>query len=332
MTATTHMATEVAQAPEVVARMLDTNRLALAELGQLVRRHAPTHFVTCARGSSDHAASYFKYLSELSLGLPCCSVGASVVSIYGTRLNLRNTLLISISQSGRSPDLLAFQAEAKRGGTPTIAITNDADSPLAQQADICLLLCAGPELSVAATKTFIASAALAAAIVGACFDDASLANAVQRLPQDLAATAALRWTELEEAAANAQSLFVLGRGPSLPMAQEAALKLKETSGLHAEAYSAAEVLHGPMELVQPGFPVLVFATRDVAAATTAATTQRLAEAGARLLQVPFQNTSHPALDPIAMIQTFYAAAERLARLRGRNPDTPRLLKKVTQTL
>ncbi len=327
----TDMAREVAEAPEAVARMLAHNRAGLAELGKLYQTRKPSHIVTCARGSSDCAASYFKYLIEITLGLPCCSVGASVVSVYGARLALRDTLLLTISQSGKSPDILAFQAEAKRAGIPTLAVTNTEDSPLARDADLCLPLCAGPEKSVAATKTFIASAAMAAALVAACGGDARFAKAVERLPEDLHKALAISWTEMEDAFTVASSAYVLGRGPSLPMAQEAALKLKETSGLHAEAYSAAEVIHGPMELVGPGFPVVVLAPADKALATTRDTAKRLAEAGAHVMTPDFAPASDPLLDPISMIQSFYGSAERIARLRGRDPDRPRLLKKVTET-
>jgi glutamine---fructose-6-phosphate transaminase (isomerizing) len=134
----TRMALETAEAPAVVERMLLENAGALADLAKLVRTRRPSHLVTRARGSSDHAASCFKYLSEIELGVPCCSVGASVVSIYAARLLLREALLLTISQSGRSPDILSFQAEARRTGVPTIAIANDVISPLAKEADICL--------------------------------------------------------------------------------------------------------------------------------------------------------------------------------------------------
>jgi glutamine---fructose-6-phosphate transaminase (isomerizing) len=327
----TDMAREITQAPEAVARMLTANREGLAELGRLYRKKKPTHIVTCARGSSDCAASYFKYLIEITLGLPCCSLGASVVSVYGARLALRDTLLLTISQSGQSPDILAFQAEAKRAGIPTLAVTNMEDSPLAREADLCLPLSAGPERSVAATKTFIASAAMAAALVAACGDDREFAGAVEVLPEGLSHALAIRWSEVEDVLIPATSAYVLGRGPSLPMAQESALKLKETSGLHAEAYSAAEVIHGPMELVVPGFPVVVLAPKDKAFATTQQTARRLAEAGARVMTPDHARTRHPLLDPISMIQSFYGSAERIARRRGRNPDKPRLLKKVTET-
>jgi glucosamine--fructose-6-phosphate aminotransferase (isomerizing) len=327
----THMAREIAEAPEAVARMLATNAKALSELGRLYIERKPSHIVTCARGSSDCAASYFKYLVEITLGLPCCSVGASVVSVYGARLALRDTLLLTISQSGKSPDIIAFQAEAKRAGIPTLAVTNTEDSPLAREADLCLPLCAGLEQSVAATKSFITSAAMAAGLAAAASGDARFSAALQGLPDDLAKALALRWSEAEDMLAQSHSSYVLGRGPALPMAQEAALKLKETAGLHAEAYSAAEVLHGPMELVTKGFPVLVLSPKDQALATTQETARRLGDAGARVITPDYAATRHPLLDPISLIQTFYGSAERIARRRGRNPDTPRLLKKVTET-
>lgn len=328
----TYMAMEAAEAPHAVARMLRTNADALKGVGELFRSCRPSHFVTCARGSSDHAASYFKYIAETILGLPCCSVGASIVSIYGARLRLRDTVVVTISQSGRSPDILAFQEEARGSGVPTIAITNDLSAPLARSADICLPLCAGPELSVAATKTFIASAVLMAAMVAMCESNETLSKAIDRLPEDLGVANEMRWPHVEEAIAAATSLYVLGRGPSLPIAQEAALKLKETSGLHAEAFSAAEVMHGPMELVREAFPVLVFSPNDLALRTTTAAAEHLKAAGALLLRPEFHETLHPALDPISIIQSFYVSAERIARMRGRDPDKPRLLKKVTETV
>jgi glutamine---fructose-6-phosphate transaminase (isomerizing) len=329
---TSHMAQELAQAPQVVARTLEHNRSALAEVGRLVRRHHPSYLVTSARGSSDHAASYLKYLSEILLGMPCCSIGASVVSIYGTELRLRDTILVTISQSGKSPDILAFQDAARHAGIPTLAITNDQASPLGRSADICLPLCAGPELSVAATKTFIASVTLAAALIATSAENRSLIEALEGLPEHLEAALTMSWPDVEEAIASATSLYVLGRGPSLPIAQEAALKLKETGGLHAEGFSAAEVMHGPMELVGEGFPVLMLVPNDRAAASAKETADRLGNAGAVLLSPSYRPTAHPVLDPISMIQTFYRSAEHIARYRGRDPDRPKLLQKVTRTL
>jgi glucosamine--fructose-6-phosphate aminotransferase (isomerizing) len=334
----TAMARETAEAPAAVARMLDRNRQALAEVARLFRERNPAFIVTCARGSSDHAASYFKYLSEIALGLPCCSLGASVVSIYGAQLHLRDSILITISQSGRSPDILSLQAEAKRAGIPTLAITNDETSPLAREAALCLPISAGVEKSITATKTFVTSAAMCAAIVASCGGgNEALSHAIASLPESLDRALAIAWDAAEEVIAPASSLYVLGRGPCFPIAQEAALKLKESSGLHAEAYSAAEVLHGPMELVTDGFPVLVFAADDAARETTMSAAARLSEAGAHILMtgdsgtLRYAKTGNPHLDPLSMILTFYRSAERVARARGRDPDHPRLLEKVTQT-
>ncbi len=333
----TAMARETAEAPEVVARMLRDAAPALREVGTLFRARRPSHIITSARGSSDHAAHYLKYLVEMVLGLPCASVGASVVSIYARRLALRDTIVVAISQSGASPDSLAFATEAKRAGVPLVSMTNVPGSPLARLADVAVELGAGVEASVAATKSFIASTAMAARIVAEWGVDAGLTAAFDRLPDALGAANGLRWSAMEQSFASARSLFVLGRGPSLPMAGEAALKLKETSGLHAEAYSSAEVIHGPMALIGQGFPVLLFAPADAAYATNLATAERLRAAGAQAYVVGTDGltcaaTGHPLLDPISLIQTFYGSAERMSRARGRDPDHPHLLSKVTKTL
>lgn len=333
---TTLMAQEIAEAPDAVARMLAAVKPQLPDLQRLFARK-PSHLVTIARGSSDHAAAYFGYLCGLRLGLPCASVGPSVVSVYGARMRLRDCIVVAISQSGAGPDVLALAAEARRAGVPVVAVTNGADTALARTADVALDLCAGPEQSVAATKTFITSAAMAARIVAEWAGDATLLRVLETLPEILQKAARLRWDALEAKLIPARSAYMLGRGPSLPMAGEAALKLKETSGLHAEAFSSAEVIHGPMELVGPGFPVLMFAPDDAAAATNAATAERLRAAGADVHVagaggLDFARTGHALLDPVSMLTTFYGSAERVARARGKNPDKPRLLSKVTRTL
>jgi glucosamine--fructose-6-phosphate aminotransferase (isomerizing) len=338
----THMAGEIAEAPEAVARMLATNAKALAELGRLYAERKPSHVVTCARGSSDCAASYFKYLIEITLGLPCCSIGASVVSVYGARLALRDTLLLTISQSGQSPDILAFQAEAKRAGIPTLAVTNTEDSPLAREADLCLPLCAGLEQSVAATKSFICSLVCVARLIALWRGDRTLAAALERLPERLEAALACDWSGALPLLAPAHSLYVVGRGLGFGIAHEWALKLKETSGLHAEALSAAEVQHGPRAVIERGFPVLALALDDPAGRDAAAFATELAERGHTALvasarpvaacHLPLPPPLHPLLDPIVAVQAFYPLAAMLAETRGLDPDQPRGLHKVTTTL
>jgi glutamine---fructose-6-phosphate transaminase (isomerizing) len=335
------MAAETAEAPAAVARLLDRNGATIMDLGRRLRALAPPVVVTCGRGSSDHAAAYLKYLVEIMVGVPVASLGPSVASIYGAPLRLAGAAMMTVSQSGRSPDIVALQQAAKKAGALTIALVNAVDSPVAAAADIVLPLEAGEERSVAATKTFIASSAAAAAIVAAWSGEAALQDGVRRLPVALAAALGADWTA-GDPLAQEQSIYVLGRGPALPMAAEAALKLKETASLHAEAFSPAEVLHGPLQLVERGFSVLALAPDDAALPTTRATLERLAAAGATLYtaggdglpgrRLPSATASHGLLDPIAMIQSFYVLAERIARLRSRDPDRPERLRKVTETM
>ncbi len=326
------MAAEAREAPDAAARFLDRNAFALAELGARLRRMGPPVVLTSARGSSDNAAGYFKYLCEITMGVPCASVGASVVSVYGARLKAAHSLCITISQSGQSPDILALQEAAKAAGAMSVAIVNVEDSPAARNADICLALHAGEERSVAATKSFIVSCVAGAAIVAHWSGDQDLLTAVARLPETLAEAANLSWPGFTDFARDAGSLYVLGRGPSFPIAQETALKLKETCAIHAEAYSVAEVMHGPWELMEAGFPVLVYSPADAARETTREAVVKIRQAGADVRVVDHATSGHPLLDPIAMVQSAYLEIERLATVLGRDPDRPRLLKKVTETL
>jgi glucosamine--fructose-6-phosphate aminotransferase (isomerizing) len=201
---------------------------------------------------------------------------------------------------------------------------------------------AGREESPAATKSFIASVAAAASLIGAWANDQRLNGALDALPQTLEQARAQDWQAASGLLAEAASLYVIGRGPSLAMAQEAALKLKETSGIHAEGFSAAEVMHGPLELVGKDFPVFAFCPADDAERTTLQAIDRIRQAGAKVIaagrqddgdiSLSYARTAHPLLDPISLIQSFYALAELISRLRGRNPDQPRLLRKETATL
>ncbi len=333
----THMAQETAEAPEAVARFLQRNQEALREIGARLRQRSPPVIITSARGTSDAAAGYFKYLSEIMTGVPCSSMGASVVSVYGAKLFLRNGLCVTVSQSGQSPDIVALQDAARLAGALTVAIVNVEDSAIARAADICLNLHAGPELSVAATKSFIVSLVAGAAIVAHWQDRKDLQSAIAALPDQLAAAARIDWPEAIDLAQGAESLYVVGRGPSLPIATETALKLKETCAIHAEAHSIAEVMHGPLELLGGGFPVLAYSPDDESRQSTRHSLSTLRNTGARVIVaeeggLPFIRTDNPLLDPISMIQTAYRFIEAAAVARGRDPDRPRFLKKVTETV
>ncbi|MCX7889174.1 MAG: SIS domain-containing protein [Rhodobacteraceae bacterium] len=336
------MAAEIADIPDAVARLLDRGGPAIRAAARAARALDPPLIATVARGSSDHACTFLKYAAELVLGLPVASIGPSVASIYKVSLRLRRALALAVSQSGESPDILALATAARAGGALTVAITNHPASPLGQAASHTLALHAGPERSVAATKTFVASAVAGLALIAHWKEDEDLLFAIAALPERLARAVALDWPALREALAGEESLYVLGRGPSWAMANEAALKFKEVALIHAESYSSAEVLHGPVSIVDRGFPVLALTAADAAEDSVAEVADRLAGRGgrvfvtsdrARAAQVlPHVRTDHPLTDPLALIATFYATVERIAVARGIPPDTPPHLSKVTRTL
>ena len=337
----THMAREIAQIPGCAASVLSENATLLAELGAALRAADPQLVITVARGSSDHAASYLKYAVEIAAGVPVASVGPSIASVYAAPLRLPRTLALAISQSGQSPDIVAMTEAARAAGAVTLALTNTPDSALARGSDHCVALHCGPEHSVAATKTFVASVIGGLALLAAWREDAPLAAALARFPEASRAARAADWSALSDRLVRAPALYVLGRGPGYAAACEVALKFKETSALHAEAYSAAEVLHGPAALVERGFPVLGLICDDAARAGFAATAARLHAQGADvfvtaeaagLTALPAPEPLHPLLDPLLRVVSFYAFVEGLARRRGLDPDTPRHLRKITETI
>ncbi len=260
--ANTRMYGEAAQAPAVVRAQLAANAGRVAHLAERLRRSPPRAVVTCARGSSDHAATFARYLIETRLGVLTSSAAPSVSSVYEVTPDLVGVAMITISQSGASPDLLAAVSRARSHGARIIAMVNAESSPLAQLADDLIPLGAGPELGVAATKSYIASLAAVVHLVASWARDAGLAAALADAPAALARAFELDWSAAVTRLTGAHNLYVIGRGLGLGIAQEAALKLKETCGLHAEALSAAELRHGPMALVRANFPLLIFAQDD----------------------------------------------------------------------
>jgi glucosamine--fructose-6-phosphate aminotransferase (isomerizing) len=337
----TLMFREAAEAPHLIAMQLESNRALLARIGGQLRERAPRAVVTAARGSSDHVATFAKYLIETKTGTITASAGLSTSSVYAPRSKFEDVLFLAISQSGKSPDLIAATAEAKKAGAQTIALVNDPTSPLAELADDVVPLCAGAERSVAATKTYLASASAVAALVAAWCDDGIFNQALSRLPDQLSSAWSLDWSPAVEQLKSARDLYVIGRGLGFGAAQEAALKFKETSALHAEAFSAAEVQHGPMALVTSDFPVLVFSQADGTRAGIETLVDKLAHADARLLLAGLNHrdacnlpiiAADPTLEPILMIQSFYRMANALSLARGLDPDRPSHLNKVTETV
>ena len=338
----TFMRREIEEIPTAVRRLLTDGDAMLREAGELIRRKRPDVVVTVARGSSDHAATYLAYAVELTTGIPVASLGPSVSSIYHCRLKLHHAACLAISQSGRSPDVVSVVENARAGNAVTLALTNMPSSPLAAAADHLVDLMAGPEISVAATKSFVASIAAGLAVLAYWTQDDALIDALAALPQHLEQAIRCDWSALGDVLADKNSLFVLGRGPSNAVANEAALKFKETCGMHAEAYSAAEVLHGPASIVRAGFPILALVVRDASEASMTSTATQLVKQGADVFAtsngtpgahpLPFVATNHPLTEPLTLIASFYRFIEEFARHRGLDPDTPPHLHKVTETL
>lgn len=336
---------EAGEAAQVVARQLAANRADMARLGERLRRRQPRAVVTLGRGSSDHAATFAQYLIETRLGVMTASAAPSVSSLYNVTPDMEGVVCLAISQSGKSPDLLTAVEGAKAAGALVIALVNAEDSPLAALADEVAPLGAGPELSVAATKSYIAALSAIVQLTAAWTEDADLTGALETLPDLLAQAWRLDWSAAVAALEPARNLFVIGRGPGFAVAQEAALKFKETCGIHAEAFSAAEVRHGPMALVGDGFPVLAFSQDDESRAGVDALAREFVERGAQVLFAGAQGAAtptgalklptkraHPVVEPILFVQSFYRMANALSLARGYDPDRPPHLNKITETV
>lgn len=338
----TQMRREILEIPDAVERLLSNQGTNIRRAASALRDRNPPFMVSVARGSSDHVATYLKYASEILTGTPIASVGPSIASIYKRELNLTGSACLSISQSGRSPDIVEMTRMAQSCGALSIALTNDADSPLAKVNDHTLFLDAGPELSVAATKTFVNSTVAGVWLLAEMAQATTLLKAIRALPEQLNAAVQLDWPEARAALGSSNSIFCLGRGPSFAISNEAALKFKETCQIHAESYSSAEVLHGPVSIVSADFPVLAFAAADAAESALTTVVDEIAEKGAKVFvtsskakkasSLPVIRTDHPLTDPITLIASFYSMVERVAGSRGINPDTPRHLQKVTKTV
>jgi glutamine---fructose-6-phosphate transaminase (isomerizing) len=333
--------TELNEAPDAVAHQAAALAAPLRGLTMRLLRTPPSVVVTCARGSSAHAATFAKHLFERYLGLPVVAAAPVIFTAYRRDLRLRDQFFLAISQSGRSDDLVEAACSARRSGALTAALVNDVQSPLAEACDIVLPLGAGPERAVAATKSFIASLAALLRLVALWSDDQSLRAALDRLPARLADAARLDWSGAIGHLSKACSLVTIGRGPTLAIAREAALKLKELADLHAEAFSGAELLHGPVALVEANYPLLMFVAPDETAPGLRNLAGELRGRGANLFcadptggvstELPALPADHPEADALCLIQSFYKLAAGVATARGVDPDRPRNLQKVTRT-
>ena len=340
------MRLELAESPAVVAGLLASARAPLARVADEVRRRGTRFVVIAARGTSDHAATYAQYVLGARNGLPVGLATPSLSSLYRVGPRVGDALVIGMSQSGRSPDIVAVLNDARSQGALTLAITNDPGSPLAVVADVVVPLESGPELAVAATKTYVAELAVVA-LLSEALRGGDPDPALTRLPELLARTLELeaRIVGLAGRMAPAPAYVVLARGFQYASARAWALKLKEVAGVVADPYSAADYEHGPISLVEPGLPVLAVVSSGPTLPGLVALLGRLAADGADLLVVSDAAEARALasgslallgdlpewLAPIVAILPCQLFAYHLALARGRDPEAPRHLHKVTLT-
>jgi glucosamine--fructose-6-phosphate aminotransferase (isomerizing) len=336
------MAADIADQPEMFARILGARSGPIAEVAARIRQRRPRSVIFTARGTSDHAALYASYLTEISLGIPAGLASPSAITLYGARPDLRDALVVGVSQSGHSPDLTEVVRVAREGGAMTLAVTNAPDSPLAEAAELRLDIDAGRERAVAATKTYTAQLLtlllLFDAVGGHRRDLERLPDLAERtLADDTAHDIAARYRF-------ADRVVTTGRGYAYATAREAALKLMETSYLPALAFSGADMLHGPVAMADPDTPVLAVVGTGPGGRSMREVLARLGQRRADLvivgpttvdsveaLRIPTPDVDE-AYAPLLDILPLQRMALALARARGGDPDRPRALNKVTTTL
>jgi glucosamine--fructose-6-phosphate aminotransferase (isomerizing) len=332
---------ELREQPAALARLLERQGARAEELGELLRRDDVRYLLIASRGSSSNAARYAQYLLGRASRVPVAFATPSLYTLYEQPPRLDGALVVGISQSGESPDVKAVVDEARRQGRPTIALTNAADSPLARAADAVLLLEAGDERSVAATKTYLNSLGAVALLFAASTRDARARLELERMPAQVAAQLEQSFEDVEALVRldAVESGTVVGRGINYGSAFEIALKIRELSGLLFEAWSAADLMHGPVAAITPGWPVIAVAPRGPALESVQTVIAGLAARGARLFVI---GDSHGAelrlvpdvpewLSPLVTVIPGQLIALRLAQLRGGDVDRPHGLQKVTLT-
>lgn len=343
-----HFEREIREQPQVLERLLRNGRAAAEAAAQAIRRFGPEWVMIAGRGSSDNAARYAQYLFGAHNRLGVALAVPSLFTLYDSPPRLLRTLTIGVSQSGQSPDIVAVLREARAQGGITLALSNEPESPLAQSAELQLPLLAGRELAVAATKTYTAQLFALAMLSAALEDNPQRWADLSRVPSwvqaviDANSDSSKAVSEFREA----QQLVVLGRGFNYSTAFEIALKLKETSYLLAEPYSVADLLHGPVAMIDAGFPVILVAPNGRSLVDVPDLLSLLEQRGARVLAIsnaPDVLTRVPLhlelpadlpewLSPIVSVVPGQLFAGALAESAGQNPDRPRGLAKVTLTL
>lgn len=343
------MTTDIAEQPEVFARLQEPERAdPIAAIARQIAERRPRHVVFTARGTSDHAALYGAYLTEIRLGIPAGLASPSSVTVYGARPNLADALVVGVSQSGGSADLVEVVRAARETGALTLAVTNNPESALAEAAELHLDIAAGHERAVAATKTYTAELlALLMLVEGVRAGDGALPTAERAALAALPALAAGLLddpapAEIADRYRFAGRVVTTGRGYAYPTAREAALKLMETSYLPALAFSGADLLHGPLAMTAPDVPVLAVVGNGPAGSAMRDVVMRLDERRADVVAIGPSaiegvrlRIATPDVDeryaPLLDILPLQRLALALALARGEDPDAPRGLKKITIT-
>jgi glutamine---fructose-6-phosphate transaminase (isomerizing) len=331
------MSREIGESADVVARIV-RNRAATREIARKIAIESAPLCVVCGRGSSGHAGVFLRYLVETRLHLPVSASAPSVITAFRTPLMLNHALFVVISQSGRSPDLVAATRAARAAGARTIAIVNETSSPVADEAEFVVPIEAGPEHSVAATKTVIGSMAASVGLVAELANNRALGSALERLPERLHRALALDWSEIDADIIKASAVFVAARGLGLGSAREIALKISEILRLPSIGLSAAELQHGPRAALSSRTPVLMMRLMDETAPMVDALAQTLREQNIALHlcggpdgSLPWLTGDDAVTDPITMLVPAYRMIEQTARACGFDPDRPPSLSKVTET-
>ncbi len=330
---TTIMEREAREAPERIKEQLADNQDIIRKIGGRIRSYRPEYVVTVGRGTSDHAGVFAKYLIEVELGLPVSSAAPSVASIYGRQMKLDKALVLFISQSGRSPDILAQAEMAKKAGAFCVALVNDETAPVGDIADAVIPLKAGQEKAVAATKSYLATLSALLQLVACWSENEGMLSDLNKLPGLLAqiidGPAQLLPADFQDMA----NCVVLGRGFGFAISLEIALKLKEVCAIHAEAFSSAEFFHGPVTLVEKNFTIVDMQVEDESAPFHRESMKEIKHRGACILPMRLNGIDiHPRMAPLLLLQRFYLDVEKIAVALGGNPDSPPGLCKVTRTV
>lgn len=336
----TMMKKEILETASVLRQQADNHHI--TELREYYSHHIPSVLLTLARGTSDHAAEYLSYLLMRYRGMVCASLPLSLNSLYHAQWKNLNALALAISQSGGSQDLVDSVKGIQHAGIPVLSILNTVPSPVAEVSEKVFALNAGVEQALAATKSFVATISAGLRIFASWFDNAGdFITPLNALPEKIEQAQTLDWSKALDMLKDAQRLYVVGRGAGLAIAKEAALKCKETCLMQGEAFSGAEVQHGPMALMNPEQIVLIFAPKDESQKGLVELAKRFKDMGAKVLlatddsvkgrDLSLLDAGHPMLQGLTTIQTFYTMIEQLSVVRGVDTDNPPHLKKVTVT-